>query len=120
MLRMTINKICSFLKELSEGLRILKSPTASGPPSLKRWQKVIIISEFSLDRKDIPVPTQHNLKTFHERVFESDFYLLYFRLDYGCIIHSSPYELAHQLGKLLIFLDRKIREYNLPLLVRFN
>ena len=33
-----------------------------------------IISEFSLDRKDIPVLIMHNLKTFHERVFESDFY----------------------------------------------
>jgi hypothetical protein len=35
---------------------------------------VFIISEFSLDRKDTPVLIMHNLKTFHERVFESDFY----------------------------------------------
>lgn len=55
------------------------------PNSIVKWLRflekavlylrtVFIISEFSLDRKDTPVLIMHNLKTFHERVFESDFY----------------------------------------------
>ena len=98
----------------------LKSLSASPYLPLKRENIYFIFSEFLPDRKGILVLNQHNLKTFHEPVFESDFYLLWFHLDYECIIDSLLYELVHQLEKLLIFLGRKIIGYNPLLLVRFN
>ncbi len=49
---------------------------------------VFISFEFSLDKRDIPVLIKHNLKTFHEQVFESDFYSLLLHLDYECITDS--------------------------------
>ena len=55
---------------------------------VERLSKNFIFSEFSLDKRDIPVLIMHNLKTFHERVFESDFYSLLLHLDCGYKVDS--------------------------------
>ena len=66
----------SFRGEQSEAEESRKELQIFLDSSLMLRMTAIIFSGFSLDRKDILVLVMHNLKTFLERVFESDFYSL--------------------------------------------